>query len=223
MNFHIITLFQDSMDSYLNESVIARAIKNKKISVNFYNPRDFVKPTKFQSKKDKPYLRVDDKPYGGGPGMVMQALPVIKAIESALIKIKKVRGKVKILSLSPSGKMFENRTAEQFKKYDHIIIICGRYEGIDHRVNKIFKTTDISIGNYTLTGGELPAMVIIDAISRRIDGVLGNNASIEENRVSSSRVYTRPEALIYKGKKYSVPKVLLSGNHKKINDWREKV
>jgi tRNA (guanine37-N1)-methyltransferase len=153
--------------------------------------------------------------------MVLQAEPIIKAVNKILKKIKKGE-KVKIISLSPSGKYFDNDMAEKFKKFDHLVIICGRYEGIDQRVNKIFKTLDISIGNYTLTGGELPAMVLIDTITRRIKGVLGNNDSIEENRISSSHVYTRPEILTYKGKKYSVPKVLLSGNHKKINEWREK-
>lgn len=219
MNFHIITLFPEAFGSYLNESILARAIREKKIKVNFYNPRDFAKITKVQKAKNKPYKRVDDLPYGGGPGMVMQAEPVLKAIEKAVKKSKK--GKTKIIFLSPSGKQFDTTYAKQSaKKFTDIIIISGRYEGIDERVNKIFKTEKISIGKFVLTGGELPAMIIMDSISRQIKGVLGNIASLEEERVSSSEVYTRPEVLEYKGKKYKVPKVLLSGNHKLIEDWR---
>ena len=236
MNFHIITLFPDLVSSYLSESILARAIKEKKISVKFYNPRDFVKPTKIQKGKDKPYLRVDDKPYGGGPGMVMQAEPVIKAIEKALsgleLKAKRLKGikklkalspkpQAKIIFFSPAGKMFDTSYAKQTaNKYSDIILICGRYEGIDARIKKVFKMEDISIGPFVLTGGEIPAMIVIDSISRQIEGVLGNFDSREEERVASSDVYTRPEILVHKGKKYKVPKVLLSGDHKKIEEYR---
>jgi tRNA (guanine37-N1)-methyltransferase len=225
MNFHIITLFPKSFSSYLGESILARAQKEKKISVHFCNPRDFSKPTKVQAQKNKPYLRIDDKPYGGGPGMVMQALPVVRAIEKALTdihrKTKNAR-KIKIIFLSPSGKQFDTRYAkEAVKKYQHIIIICGRYEGIDARVKKIFKTEDVSVGPFVLTGGELPAMIIIDSIARQMKGVLGDFNSLEETRTASSDVYTRPEILVYRNKKYQVPKVLLSGNHKAIEEWRK--
>jgi tRNA (guanine37-N1)-methyltransferase len=221
MNFHIITLFPNSFDSYINESILARAQKEGKIKFNFYNPRDFVKPTKVQKKNDKPYLRVDDKPYGGGPGMIIQAEPVIKAIEVAVKKIKS--GKNKIIFLSPAGKQFDTTYAKNtVKKYTDIIIICGRYEGIDSRVKKIFKAEDISVGPFVLTGGELPAMIMVDCMSRQIEGVLGNFDSREEERISSSEMYTRPEILTYKGKKYKVPPVLLSGDHAKIDEWRAK-
>jgi len=230
MNFHVITLFPDLVASYLSESILARAIKEKKIKVSFYNPRDFVKATKAQKGNDKPYLRVDDKPYGGGPGMIIQAAPVIKAVEAAMKKIKNKKSKikstnkkekVKIVFFSPSGKKFETGYAKEVsKKYTDLILVCGRYEGIDARVKKIFKMEDISIGDYVLTGGEIPAMIMIDSISRQIEGVLGNFDSREEERAASSDVYTRPEVLEYKGKKYKVPKVLLSGNHKAIEDWR---
>ena len=215
MTFHVITIFPDIFISYLNESIIGRAIKNKLVSINFYNPRDFIKAPKNN------YRPVDDKPYGGGPGMVMRAEPLLKAIEKA---ISKIRGKkIKIILFSPSGKKFETAYAKQaVKKYTDIILIPGRYEGIDARVQKIFKAEEISIGDYVLTGGELPAMVLIDSISRQIPGVLGKYESLEEERVSSSEVYTRPEVLEYKGKKYKVPKVLLSGNHKKIEEWKQK-
>ncbi|MFA6226927.1 MAG: tRNA (guanosine(37)-N1)-methyltransferase TrmD [Candidatus Paceibacterota bacterium] len=238
INFHIITLFPESFSSYLNESILARAIKNRILKVNFYNPRDFVKVGASQKGKKNPYKRVDDIPYGGGPGMVMQAMPVIKAIEKVLKKIRKnnpsttssstrlatgprSKRNVKIVFLSPGGNQFTTGYAKIVaRKYSDIIIISGRYEGIDERVNKIFKTDKISVGDFVLTGGELPAMIIMDCMSRQIDGVLGNKASLEEERISSSEVYTRPEILEYKGKRYRVPKVLLSGNHKKIDEWR---
>jgi len=195
-------------DSYLNESILARAIKNKKIVFKFYNPRDFT--------KDK-HRKVDDKPYGGGPGMVMQAEPILLAVKKALSNKKKA----KVIIFSPSGKKFTNQYASDLsKKYKDIILITGRYEGIDARVKKILKAEDVSIGDYVLTGGELPAMVLADAVSRQIDGVLGSNESIEEKRVAGKEVYTRPEVFIYKGKKYRVPKVLLSGHHKNIEKYR---
>ncbi len=202
-------------DSYLQESIVGRAIKNKQIEIKFYNPRDFIKAPKNN------YRPVDDRPYGGGPGMVMRAEPILKALEAANKKTKSK--KVKIILFSPSGKKFTTEYAKKsVQKYTDIILISGRYEGIDARVKKIFKAEDISIGDYVLTGGELPAMVVIDCTSRQIKGVLGKFESLEEERVSSSEVYTRPEILKHKGKNYRVPKVLLSGNHKKIDEWKNK-
>ncbi|MFA5934644.1 MAG: tRNA (guanosine(37)-N1)-methyltransferase TrmD [Candidatus Paceibacterota bacterium] len=222
MNFHVITLFPDSFSSYLNESILARAIKNKKIKVSFYNPRDFVKVPKSQKLKDKPYKRIDDIPYGGGPGMVMQVEPIVKAVEKALKNIRIKKPKIKIIFLSPDGKQFDTQYAkDSVKKYTDIVVICGRYEGIDERVNKIFKTEKITVGPFVLTGGELPAMIMIDCMSRQIDGVLGNFSSREEERISSSLVYTRPEVFKYKNKNYKVPSVLLSGNHKEIEQWKQ--
>ncbi len=198
---------------------MARAQREKKITIKFYNPRDYVKVPKSQKGKEAPYIRIDDKPYGGGPGMVMQAEPIIKTIDAVL---KKIKGKHKVVFFSPSGKQFDTTTAKTFvKKYYDVVLICGRYEGIDARVKKIFKAEEISIGPFVLTGGELPAMIVIDCMSRQIEGVLGNFNSLEESRISSSEVYTRPEVLTYKGKKYRVPKVLLSGNHKKIEAWKQ--
>ncbi len=218
MRFHVITIFPYIFDSYLNESIVGRAIKNKLVSVSFYNPRDFIKAPKNN------YRPVDDRPYGGGPGMVMRAEPILKAIDKALIKIKRnKKAKVKIINFCPSGKKFDTAYAKNsVKKYTDIILISGRYEGIDARVNKIFKAEDISIGDYVLTGGELPAMILVDCMSRQIPGVLGKIESLEENRISSSEFYTRPEVLEFKGKKYKVPKVLLSGDHKKIEEWKQK-
>ncbi len=220
MAFHIVTLFPESFDSYVSSSIIGRAVRNNKIKIKFYNPRNFVKPTKSQSKNQKPYLRVDNNPYGGGPGMVLEALPIIRAVESILKKIKSPSPK--IILLSPNGKTFDNKYADKLsKKSTNVILICGRYEGVDARVKKILKAEEVSIGDYVVTGGELPAMVILDAVARRIDGVLGKLESVEENRISSSEVYTRPEIIKWEGKSYKVPKVLLSGNHKKIEEWRK--
>lgn len=221
MNFHVITLFPEMFDSYLNESILGRAIKTKKIKVNLINPRKFVTG---KYKKVWPdgnvSLQVDDRPYAGGPGMVMRAEPIIKAVESVLKKTKK--GKVLIVNFIPTAEKFTTETAKKIsKKYTDVIMIAGRYEGIDARVDKILKTKKISVGDYVLTGGEIPAMILIDCISRQIEGVLGNYDSREEERVSSSEVYTRPEELVYKGKKYKVPKVLLSGDHKKIEAWKK--
>lgn len=215
MNFHIITLFPAAFDSYLGESIIKRAVEDKKIKIKFYDPKDF----DGDSKK-----RVDDSPYGGGPGMVIRALPVIMAIESAVKSSTggKVGGiRPKIIFLSPRGRQFTNEYARKVaKKYKDIIIVSGRYEGIDARVKKVFKTEDLSIGPFVLTGGELPAMVIIDCLARQVEGVLGNFDSLEESRIAGPDVYTRPESFVYKNKTYRVPKVLLSGDHKKIEEWR---
>ena len=223
MNYHVITIFPEMFDSYLKESILGRATKEKKISIKFYNPRDYIKAPKNN------YRPVDDRPYGGGPGMVMRAEPILKAIESALRKITnyelriKKKSKILIVNFIPSAEKFTTASAKNIsKKYTDIILICGRYEGIDARIDKILKTKKFSIGDYVLTGGELPALVLIDSISRQIPGVLGKYESLEEERVSSSEVYTRPEVLKWKNKNYKVPKVLLSGNHKKIEEWKKK-
>lgn len=209
MNFHIVTLFPDSFESYLGASIIGRAIKDKKIRVKFYNPRDFTK---------KKFDRVDRRPYGGGPGMVLEPEAVLKAVMKA-----KGKSKAEIYFFDRSGDTFSNDTARALvkKKVTDIILICGHYEGIDARVQKILKAKKISVGPYTLTGGELPAMLVVDAVSRQIPGVLGKFESVEEERVSSSEVYTRPEVFVWKGKKYKVPKVLLSGNHAAIDSWKK--
>ena len=214
----------------MGESIIARAQDEKLIAAHYYNPRSFVKPTKVQKEKEKPYLKVDDKAYGGGPGMVIQALPIIKAIEKAIATAKKRKSKSQqfdmkktlIVFLSPSGVQFTNELGSQYaKKYQDIIIVCGRYEGIDARIKKVFKMVDVTVGPFVTTGGELPAMLMIDVIARQVPGVLGKFESREESRAASSDVYTRPEVLEYAGKKYAVPKVLLSGDHKKIEEWRQ--
>jgi tRNA (guanine37-N1)-methyltransferase len=164
--------------------------------------------------------------------MVIEAMPVIKAIEAAMKvaqgkrrilfpKKAETKKKIKIVFFSPSGKQFTNTLADKYKKYTDIIFVCGRYEGIDARVKKTFPMADISVGPYVLTGGELPAMIMIDTITRRIPGVLGDGLSIEEERIASPDVYTRPEVIEYKKKKYRVPKILLTGHHAKMDEWRK--
>lgn len=210
MYFHIITLFPGAFESYLSESIIKRAIENNKIKVQFYNPRDFT--------QDK-WARVDRRPYGGGPGMVLEAESILKAVTKAVGK--KDRKDIEVVFFEPGGIQFDTAHAERMStKKKHIVMICGRYEGIDARVKRILKAKAFSIGPYTLTGGELPAMVVLDCITRRLPGVLGKDESVEERRVAGTDVYTRPEVLVWKGKKYRVPKVLLSGDHKKIEAWK---
>lgn len=224
MRFHIITLFPEMFDSYLHESILGRAIKKKKISVSFVNPRMYVSGKYKKVWPDGNVSRqVDERPYAGGPGMVMMAEPIIKAVESVTKKLAK-RKNIKILTINfiPNAEKFTTTIAKNIsKKYTDVIMICGRYEGIDARVDTILKTKKISIGDYVLTGGEIPAMVLIDSISRQIQGVLGNFDSREEERISSSLVYTRPEVILHNNKKYKVPKVLLSGNHADIEKWKK--
>lgn len=209
MNIYIITLFPEALKPYLNESILGRAQKKKLINIEYYNPRDF--------SKDK-HKRVDEKPYGGGPGMVMVADPILNAVNKARGRKKNV----KVIILSPRGRQFTNALAITLsKKYKDIILISGRYEGIDARVKKILRAEEVSIGPYVLTGGELPAAIVVDSIARQIRGVLGKDESIEEKRNASHEVYTRPEIVKHKGKNYKVPRVLLSGNHKDIEEWRE--
>jgi tRNA (guanine37-N1)-methyltransferase len=226
-HFHVITLFPESLGSYLGASILKRAEEKGLIKVSYYNPRDYVTENSTpESAKDLTYSekRVDNKPYGGGPGMVIEALPVIRAIDSAVgakIRDPKTKRKVKIVFFSPHGKQFTNSMAETYKKFTDIVFVCGRYEGIDARVKKAFPMTEVSVGPFVLTGGELPAMIMIDSVTRRIPGVLGDDSSIEESRVAGPDVYTRPEIIEFGGKKLRVPKILLSGHHAKIDEWKE--
>lgn len=215
MRFHVVTIFPDMLSSYLAESIISRAIESKLIEVHTYALREFT--------LDK-HRRVDGKPYGGGPGMVMWVDPIIRSVESINKRLTRKKGvKCKVIIFSPGGKQFTNTLAKDTeKKYTDIIFICGRYEGIDERVKKILKAELWSVGPYVLTGGELPAMICIDAIARQIDGVLHADDSLEDKRVASHEIYARPEVYEHNGKKYRVPKVLLSGNHKLIEEYRMK-
>lgn len=219
MVFHIVTLFPESFDSYLKSSILARAIQRKIISVEFYNPRDYA-PRELRKvwPDGNVTTYIDGRPYGGGPGMVLRPEPILRAVQ----KIQKKSKTNNVILFSTNGEPFTNRIAEKYSKSKirNIILICGRYEGIDNRVSKVLKAKEVSVGPYILTGGELPALIVIDAISRRIQGVLNKKESLEENRVSSSEIYTRPEVLEWGNKKYRVPKVLLSGNQKLIDAWK---
>jgi len=214
INFYILSLFPESF-SYFNTSILKRAQKNNLIKIQIINPRDF------SLNKHK---KVDDKPYGGGLGMVMGVEPIYRAINFIKSKIKNPNQKTKVIVFSPRGKKFDQKTAQRFSKIDNLILICGHYEGIDERVKKYIADEEISIGDYILSGGEIPAMIVVDAVSRLIPGVLGKIESLEEIK-GSYPVYTRPEKF-YPNKKnkkivWQVPKILLSGNHKKIKEWRK--
>lgn len=227
MRFHIITLFQDACDAYLSASIVGRARKDKKIKIDYQNPRDFVDLPAGRQETNG-YKRVDERPYGGGPGMVMSAMPVVHAVERALrIPRNPRRGKdskAVIVWFSPSAKQFTNKDADQLTTYTDVVLVCGRYEGIDERAKKILKTVapikEFAVGEAVYTGGEVPTLAIVDAVTRRLPGVLGKDESVEERRVASHAVYTRPEAILYKGKKYKVPSVLRTGHHANITNWK---
>jgi tRNA (guanine37-N1)-methyltransferase len=218
MKFHLLSIFPSIFDSYLNESILRRASDKKIVKFYTHNLRDWT--------NDK-HKTVDDAPYGGGAGMLMKIEPLYKAL-NAIKKInKKIKpSKRKIILLSAAGKTWNQTMAKKYSKLDEIIFICGRYEGVDARI-KNFIDEEISVGDYVLTGGELPALTIIDSITRLIPGVLGNKESVIEESHSESGLteypqYTRPEIFIANKKKYKVPSILLSGDHKKIKDWQKK-
>lgn len=228
--FDIITIFPKIFDSYFKESIIKRAQQKRLIKVNIHDLRKFT--------TDR-HQTIDDRPFGGGIGMVLKIEPIFKAVRE-LSSLKKRRRKV--ILFTPRGKKFNQRMAHQFSKLDQLILICGRYEGVDERVAKYIADTELSIGDYVLMGGELAAMVVIESIARLIPGVLGKPQLLEE-RITKEKgfieypQYTRPEVFepakyikkwkIYpskfrKVKFWRVPKVLLSGHHKKIEEWRKK-
>jgi len=215
LRFHIVTIFPDMFVSYFAESIISRAIENKLLVVKTHALREFT--------VDK-HRRVDGKPYGGGPGMVMWVDPIIRCVEKIEKGIARRKNtKTLVVIFNAGGEKFTNTLAQKTAQgYTDIIFICGRYEGVDSRVKKLLKAKEWSIGDYVLTGGELPAMVCVDAIARQIKGVLHDELSLEEKRMASHEIYARPEIYEHKGKKYKVPKVLLSGNHKLIDEYRAK-
>lgn len=208
IQFDILTIFPAMIDSYASESILGRAQKAKLINVRSHDLRAYT--------TDK-HHKVDDTPYGGGPGMIMKVEP----FDLALKKIKKGK-KTRVILTAANGKTFTQADARRLAKFDQIIFLCGRYEGIDQRVEDHLVDETFSIGNYVLTGGELPALVMTDAIARNIPGVLGAEASLEKESHTEEGYleyaqYTKPE----KYKKWNVPKILLSGDHKKIEMWRD--
>ena len=223
MRFDIITIFPQIFDSYFGESLIKRAIGKKIIKVKAHNLRDY--------SLDR-HNKVDDRPYGGGPGMVMAVEPIYRATQFLKSKVsakggsasggKSKRLKTRIVLFSTRGKKLDAKTAKRLSKYDSLILICGRYEGVDERVAKYIADEEISIGNYVLNGGELAAMVLMETVSRFLPGFLGKMESLEEIK-GSYAVYTRPAEFVPKKgtKPWRVPKVLLSGHHYKIKEFRK--
>ncbi len=259
MRFDIITIFPKIFDSYFDESILKRAQKKKLIKIGVHNLRDFT--------KDK-HRKVDDRPFGGGAGMIFKVEPIYNCV-NAIKKLKTKSGKRKttaksakrrerIILFSAKGKTMNQSDVRRWAKYDQLILICGRYEGVDERVAKHIADEEVSVGNYVLTGGEIPAMIVVDAVSRLIPGVLGKKESLKEESFSgclrttahrlpqrnhkavvgslrqsdseaSSRLavssyleypqYTRPEEF----REWKAPEVLLSGNHEKIKEWKEKM
>lgn len=208
INFEVITIFPDFFTPYKKSGILKNACDNKLININIHNLRDFT------TDKRK---TVDDKPFGGGVGMVMMVDPIFKAVES----IKKSK-KSKVILFSPRGKKYDQKTASRLSKIDQIIMICGRYEGVDERVAKYIADEEISIGDYVLMGGEIPAMVVIESVSRLVPGVVGTDDFLKKRTKNINAIeypqFTRPA--VYK--KWAVPSVLLSGDHKKIEEWRDK-
>lgn len=208
MKFHVLTLFPEMILNGMNTSITGRAMEKELISVNAVNIRDFTKSK---------HLKVDDYPYGGGAGLVMQAEPVYLAYESIAEKMEK---KPRVVFVTPCGNTFNQTMAEEFAKEEELVILCGHYEGIDERVLEMIVTDRVSIGDYVLTGGELPAMVMMDCISRLVPGVLHNDVSAEFESFHDNLLeypqYSRPEEFM--GKR--VPDVLLSGHHANVEKWR---
>jgi len=209
MRFDILTLFPNMFSSPLQESILGKAIEKGLIQIQTVNIRDFA--------LDKHQV-VDDTPYGGGQGMVMKVEPIARAIES----VKSQNPSARTIYLTPQGKPFDQDSARKLSSQPHLVLLCGRYEGVDERVKDLFIDEEISIGDYVLTGGELAAMVLIDAVSRFIPGVLGSDRSAEEDSFFNSLLeypqYTRP--FNFRGS--AIPEVLLSGNHSAISLWRRK-
>lgn len=206
MRFTVLTLFPEMFDSFKNTSMIGRSIAEGRIAVETINFREFA---------ENKHRQVDDSPFGGGAGMVIQAQPLASCLKSL-----ELTPETRVIYLTPKGTVFNQARAVEFSKSEHLVFVCGHYEGIDERFIEAHVTDEVSIGDYVLTGGELPTMVVIDAVARMVGGVLGKQASYEEESHYNSLLeyphYTRPAD--FEGQK--VPDVLLSGNHAKIADWR---
>lgn len=220
MRFDILTIFPKMLDSYTSESILKRAQEKKLIKIAAHDIRAF--------SKDK-HRKVDDRPYGGGAGMVMMFEPIARTVASCKLRVASgktrhpspVTRRTRTILFSTRGKVFTNKDAKRLSKYDQLILICGRYEGVDERVAAHVADEEISLGDYVITGGELASAIVIDAVSRQIPGVLGKSDSLEEHQ-GSYPVYTKPEVVKVKGKNIKVPEVLKGGNHKLIDEWRKK-
>lgn len=213
----IISIFPEIFDPFIKTSLIDRAQKKGLLQIKLHNLRDWTEDN---------HQTVDDRPYGGGIGMVMKVEPIFRAVKD--IKKAKRTKKRKVILFSPRGRKFNQKTAHSLSRLNHIVMLCGRYEGVDERVAKKIADMELSIGDYVLMGGELPAMVVTESLARLIPGVLGKPVFLKE-RVTRKKgfveypQYTRPEVFqAGRGKKWKVPEVLISGDHKKIQEWREK-
>ena len=211
MRFDIMTLFPELVNTVLGESIIGRAQKSGAIEIECHNIRDF--------SEDK-HRRVDDTPYGGGKGMLMMAPPIYKCYEHIMEQKSDADAKTRVIFMSPAGSLFNQKKAEELAKYDNIIILCGHYEGVDRRIIDEIVDEEISIGDYVLTGGEIPACIIVDSVSRLVEGVLSDAECHEKESISSGLLeypqYTRP----YEFHGVRVPDVLISGHHENIDKWR---
>jgi tRNA (guanine37-N1)-methyltransferase len=214
LEIHIITIFPEMFDSVFAHSIIKKAVDKSKVKIKIHNLRNWASGK---------HRKVDDKPFGGGPGMVMKVEPFAKAIN----EIKSELGNKKTITIltSAKGKQFNQKQAISFSKYEAMIILCGHYEGVDERVAEYYCDLELSIGKYVLTGGEIPAMIISDAVIRLIPGVVGNAKSLEQESFISPNFkeypqYTRPEQYLDNDNILSVPEILLSGNHQEIEKWR---
>lgn len=212
MTFDVLTIFPHLLDSYLEDSIIKREIKKKTIRVRFHDIRAFSK---------NKHKKVDDTPYGGGAGMLMTPQPLYDCIKA----VRRKNPRAKVIYLSPKGKIFDYKLAKRLSKRKGLILLCGRYEGIDERIIKLCVDEEISIGNYVLTGGELPTMVVVDAVTRLLPRALGNKESAREDSFTEALDgkkeyphYTKPR--VFRGLK--VPDILLGGNHAEIGKWRKK-
>ena len=227
-SFHVITLFPEIFDSYFQSSILGKAQEKKLLKVKAYQLRQWA--------TDK-HHKVDNSPYGGGPGMVLMVEPIDRAVRFIKSKIKNKKQKTRVVLLSTRGKIFNQQEAKRLVKYDQLVFICGRYEGVDERVAQHIADEEVSVGDVVLSGGEIPAMMIIDAVARFIPGVLGKSESLEDIK-GSYPTYTRPEIYIpdkknqrnpdvksglrsSRRRQWRVPKELLSGDHKKIAEWRK--
>ncbi|HBI33759.1 MAG TPA: tRNA (guanosine(37)-N1)-methyltransferase TrmD [Candidatus Moranbacteria bacterium] len=209
MRFDIITIFPKIFDSYFGESIVKRAKEKGIVEINVHNLRDY---------STNKHHNVDDTPYGGGAGMVMQVEPIYRAVAD----IQKANLKTRTILFSAKGKRYKQKDAKRLSEYDQLIFVCGRYEGVDERVAEFVVDEEISIGDFVLTGGEIPAMLVVDSVTRLLPGVLGNDQSaIEESHSEEGYLefpqYTKPEKFL----KWEVPSVLLSGNHGEIERWRK--
>ena len=206
MRIHILTLFPAMFSGPFSESIVKRAVDQGLVEISIYNIRDYT--------SDKHHV-VDDSPYGGGPGMVLKPEPIFKAVEAVIGETG-----MPVILLTPQGKLFSHQVAEELAQNEEMMLVCGHYEGVDERVREHLVTDEISIGDYILSGGELAAMVVVDAVVRQVPGVLGSEESVEDDSHAKGLLeypqYTRPQSF----HNWEVPEVLLSGNHAEIARWR---